>query len=113
MTYQSYYGNFRAIAGVTLDIPANQVTAIIGPSGVGKSTLLRSLNRMTDLVPGARVTGEILLDGENLLAPRMDVVDIRRRIGMVFQRPNPSPKSIFDNVAYGPRLQGLRGAALA
>jgi phosphate transport system ATP-binding protein len=107
-----FYRKFRAIGGVSLDIFANQVTAIIGPSGCGKSTLLRSLNRMTDLVPGAHVTGEILLDEENLLAPRTDVVDIRQRIGMVFQRPNPFPKSIFDNVAYGPRLQGLRGSAL-
>jgi phosphate transport system ATP-binding protein len=104
-----FYGKFRAIAGVTLDIPANMVTAIIGPSGCGKSTLLRSLNRMTDLVPGARVTGSIRIDGQDTLAPAIDVVDIRRRIGMVFQRPNPFPKSIFDNVAYGPRLQGLRG----
>jgi phosphate transport system ATP-binding protein len=107
-----YYRAFRAIAGVSLDIPAHEVTAIIGPSGCGKSTLLRSLNRMTDLVPGARVTGEVVVDGENILAPNVDVVDIRRRIGMVFQRPNPFPKSIFDNVAYGPRLQGLRRAAL-
>ena len=107
-----FYRSFRAVGDVSLDIYANQVTAIIGPSGCGKSTLLRSLNRMTDLVPGARVTGEILLDGESLLAPRTDVVNIRQRIGMVFQRPNPFPKSIYDNVAYGPRLQGLRGAAL-
>ena len=106
------YRTFKAIADVSLDIPANRVTAIIGPSGCGKSTLLRSLNRMTDLVPGTWVTGEIVLDGQNLLAPGADVVDIRRRIGMVFQRPNPFPKSIFDNVAYGPRLQGLHGTAL-
>ncbi len=108
-----FYREFRAVGDVCLDIAANQVTAIIGPSGCGKSTLLRSLNRMTDLVPGARVSGEILLDDENLLAPRADVVDIRQRIGMVFQRPNPFPKSIFDNIAYGPRLQGLRGTALS
>jgi phosphate transport system ATP-binding protein len=107
-----YYRKFRAIADVSLDIPTNKVTAIIGPSGCGKSTLLRTLNRMTDLVPGAHVTGEIDMDGQNLLAPTIDVVDIRRRIGMVFQRPNPFPKSIFDNVAYGPRLLGLRGTAL-
>jgi len=107
-----YYRDFKAIADVSLNIPANQVTAIIGPSGCGKSTLLRSLNRMTDLVPGARVTGHVLMDGKNLLAPDVDVVDTRRRVGMVFQRPNPFPKSIFDNVAYGPRLLGLRGAAL-
>jgi phosphate transport system ATP-binding protein len=107
-----YYRSFRAITGVTLDIPANCITAIIGPSGCGKSTLLRSLNRMTDLVPGARVTGEVRLDGQDIYAAGMDVVDIRRRIGMVFQRPNPFPKSIFDNVAYGPRLQGVRGKPL-
>ncbi len=107
-----YYRKFKAIADVTLDIPTNKVTAIIGPSGCGKSTLLRSLNRMTDLVPGARVTGSIHVDGQDILAPTVDVVDIRRRIGMVFQRPNPFPKSIFDNVAYGPRLQGLHGKAL-
>jgi phosphate transport system ATP-binding protein len=107
-----HYRKFQAIAGVSLDILTNKVTAIIGPSGCGKSTLLRSMNRMTDLVPGARVTGTIQVDGEDILAPSIDVVDIRRRIGMVFQRPNPFPKSIFDNVAYGPRLQGLRGEAL-
>ena len=107
-----YYRKFQAIADVNLDIPANKVTAIIGPSGCGKSTLLRSLNRMTDLVPGARVTGAIQIDGQDILASTIDVVDIRRRVGMVFQRPNPFPKSIFDNVAYGPRLQGLRGEAL-
>jgi len=107
-----HYRKFRAIADVTLDIPTNKVTAIIGPSGCGKSTLLRSMNRMTDLVPGARVTGSIQIDGQDILASSIDVVDIRRRIGMVFQRPNPFPKSIFDNVAYGPRLQGLRGQAL-
>jgi phosphate transport system ATP-binding protein len=107
-----YYRKFLAIADVTLNIPTNAVTAIIGPSGCGKSTLLRSLNRMIDLVPGARVTGAIRIDGQDILAPTVDVVDIRRRIGMVFQRPNPFPKSIFDNVAYGPRLQGLRGGAL-
>jgi len=108
-----YYRNFRALAGISLDIPAHRITAIIGPSGCGKSTLLRTLNRMTDLVPGARATGEVLLDGQNILTPGVDVVEVRRRIGMVFQRPNPFPKSIFDNVAYGPRLYGVRGSALA
>lgn len=107
-----YYGNFQAIAGITVDLPANHITAIIGPSGCGKSTLLRTINRMIDLVPGARASGEILLDGENILAPGVDVVEVRRRVGMVFQRPNPFPKSIFDNVAYGPRLYGVRGKAL-
>ena len=107
-----YYGSFRAIREISLDIRSNAVTAIIGPSGCGKSTMLRTLNRMTDLVPKARVTGEARLDGENILDPRIDVVEIRRRIGMVFQRPNPFPMSIYDNVAYGPRLYGARGRSL-
>ncbi len=106
-----FYGKFRAINGITLAIPAHQVTAIIGPSGCGKSTLLRAINRMTDLTPGSHAEGEILLDGENILAPGIDVVQIRQRVGMVFQRPNPFPKSIYDNVAYGPRLYGIRGRA--
>jgi phosphate transport system ATP-binding protein len=108
-----HYGAFRALREISLDIAANQVTAIIGPSGCGKSTLLRSLNRMTDLVPGARISGEALLDGEDILANDVDVVDLRRRVGMVFQRPNPFPKSIFDNVAYGPRLHGVSALALS
>jgi phosphate transport system ATP-binding protein len=107
-----YYGDFRAIQDITIDIPQNHITAIIGPSGCGKSTLIRALNRMTDLVPGARATGEILLDGKNILAPDVDVVDVRRRIGMVFQRPNPFPKTIYDNVAFGPRLYGVHGIAM-
>jgi phosphate transport system ATP-binding protein len=107
-----YYGDFRAIQDITIDIPQNHITAIIGPSGCGKSTLIRALNRMTDLVPNARATGEVLLDGQNILAPDVDVVDVRRRIGMVFQRPNPFPKTIYDNVAFGPRLYGVRGTAL-
>jgi phosphate transport system ATP-binding protein len=107
-----YYGEFRAVKDVTLDVATNQVTAIIGPSGCGKSTVLRTINRMTDLVANARATGTIDLDGANILDPGMDVVDIRRRVGMVFQRPNPFPKSIFDNVAYGPRLYGIRGRKL-
>lgn len=103
-----YYGTFRALAGIDLQFPENQITAIIGPSGCGKSTLLRTLDRMCDLVPGARVEGKILLDGENIYAPNIDVVGVRRRVGMVFQRPNPFPKSIYDNVVYGPRLLGIR-----
>ncbi len=103
-----FYGKFLAVTDINLDIQANKITAIIGPSGCGKSTLLRSFNRMNDLTPGARVEGEILLDGENINAPGVDVVDVRRRVGMVFQRPNPFPKSIYDNVAYGPRLYGIR-----
>lgn len=102
-----YYGTFRALVDINLDIFEHRITALIGPSGCGKSTLLRSLNRMNDLIPNARATGEIVLDGENILSPKVDVVNVRRRIGMVFQRPNPFPKSIFDNVAYGPRLLGV------
>jgi phosphate transport system ATP-binding protein len=103
-----YYRAFRAVAEVTLPIYSQQITAIIGPSGCGKSTLLRTFNRMNDLVPGARIEGEVTLDGEPLYGPDIDVVDVRRRVGMVFQRPNPFPKSIFENVTYGPRLYGVR-----
>ncbi|HMK08893.1 MAG TPA: phosphate ABC transporter ATP-binding protein PstB, partial [Anaerolineales bacterium] len=107
-----WYRAFRALGDVSLDVAERRITAIIGPSGCGKSTLLRSVNRMTDLVPGSRADGEILLDGENVLAQGIDVVELRRRIGMLFQRPNPFPKSIFDNVAYGPRLYRVRGTEL-
>jgi len=103
-----FYGKFRALAEINLAVQPNKITAIIGPSGCGKSTLLRSFNRMNDLTPSARMDGEILLDGENINTPGMDVVDVRRRVGMVFQRPNPFPKSIYDNVAFGPRLYGIR-----
>ena len=103
-----FYRSFRAVADVDLPIRAHEITAIIGPSGCGKSTLLRTLNRMNDLVPSARVDGEVTLDGQPLYGPGIDVVDVRRRVGMVFQRPNPFPKSIYDNVAYGPRLYGMR-----
>lgn len=103
-----YYNKFRAVEDISIAFPANQITAIIGPSGCGKSTLLRSLNRMTELIPRARVEGSVLLDGEDLYAPGMDVVELRRRIGMVFQRPNPFPMSIYDNIAYGPRLYGVK-----
>jgi phosphate transport system ATP-binding protein len=103
-----YYGKFKALGDITIDIPKNKITAIIGPSGCGKSTLLRSLNRMNDLVPNTHIDGQIILDGENIYASGFDVVDVRRRVGMVFQRPNPFPKSIYDNVVYGPRLYGLR-----
>ncbi len=102
-----YYGKFRALTEITLPVYANKITAIIGPSGCGKSTLLRSFNRMNDLTPSARLEGQILFDGQNILAKGVDVVDVRRRVGMVFQRPNPFPKSIYDNVAYGPRLYGV------
>ncbi len=102
-----YYGRFRALSEVDLSVYTNQITAIIGPSGCGKSTLLRSFNRMNDLTPHARVEGQVLLDGEDINGPQIDVVEVRRRVGMVFQRPNPFPKSIYDNVAFGPRLYGL------
>jgi phosphate transport system ATP-binding protein len=103
-----YYGAFRAVKGVTIGVERNQITALIGPSGCGKSTLLRSINRMNDLIPTARVEGEVLFHGENLYAPHVDPVEVRRRIGMVFQKPNPFPKSIYDNVAFGPRLMGRK-----
>lgn len=103
-----FYDKFRALKEINLDVYTNKITAIIGPSGCGKSTLLRSFNRMNDLTPSARVEGEIILDGENINASGVDIVNVRRRIGMVFQRPNPFPKSIYDNVAYGPRLYGIR-----
>ncbi len=102
-----FYGATPAIQGVSLDLPAHAVTAIIGPSGCGKSTLLRSLNRMNDLIPGARTTGRVQIDSLSVFDPGTDVVELRRRVGMVFQRPNPFPMSIFDNVAYGLRLLGL------
>ncbi len=104
-----YYGAFRAVKDVTLGIERNKITAFIGPSGCGKSTVLRSLNRMNDLIPGARVEGEVLFQGQNLYAPHVDAVQVRRRIGMVFQKPNPFPKSIYDNIAYGPRINGWKG----
>ncbi len=107
-----YYGRHRALEDVTLSIPRNLVTAFIGPSGCGKSTLLRTLNRLNDTIPGARVEGRVELEGRDIYAPGTDVVDLRRRVGMVFQRSNPFPKSIFDNVAYGIRVNGMaRGRA--
>ena len=103
-----FYGKFRAVESISMNIPTNRITALIGPSGCGKSTLLRSLNRMNDLIQGSRVEGRVLLDGQDIYDPDIDVVDIRQRVGMVFQRPNPFPMSVFDNVAYGPRLYGIR-----
>ena len=103
-----YYGDFRAIVDVNLPIYDRKITAIIGPSGCGKSTLLRGLNRMNDLVRGSHVEGQVYLDAQPLYEKNVDVVEVRRRIGMVFQRANPFPKSIYDNVAYGPRLYGMR-----
>jgi len=102
-----FYGQKRALHEVSLDIIENKVTALIGPSGCGKSTFLRCLNRMNDTIEGARVEGKITLDGEDIYNPDIDVVELRARVGMVFQRPNPFPKSIYDNIAYGPRIHGL------
>ena len=104
-----YYGAFKAIHDVSMGVEARKITAIIGPSGCGKSTLLRAFNRMNDFVPTARVEGEILLHGQNLYAPSVDPVEVRRRVGMVFQKPNPFPKSIYDNIAWAARLNGYRG----
>ena len=102
-----FYGEKQAINDVSIDVGTDLVTAFIGPSGCGKSTFLRSLNRMNDTVASAKVTGQIELDGEDIYAPSMDVVQLRARVGMVFQKPNPFPKSIYDNVGYGPRIHGL------
>ena len=107
-----YYGTFHAIKNASLHVPANRVMALIGPSGCGKSTFIRALNRMHDLTPGARVDGRVLLDEQDIYAPDIDPVTIRYRIGMVFQRPNPFPKSIFDNVVYGPRIHGERRSSV-
>jgi len=104
-----YYGAFRAVKNISFDVPANAITALIGPSGSGKSTLLRAINRMNDLIAGTRFEGELLYHGQNLYAPEVDPVEVRRRIGMVFQKANPFPKSIYDNVAFGPRINGFRG----
>jgi phosphate transport system ATP-binding protein len=104
-----YYGSFRAVKGINLAIEKRKITALIGPSGCGKSTVLRSFNRMNDLVPTARTEGEVLFRGKNLYAGNVDAVEVRRRIGMVFQKPNPFPKSIYENIAYGPRINGWRG----
>ncbi len=103
-----YYGDFHALKDISLDFLLHQVTALIGPSGCGKSTFLRCLNRMNDLIPTGRVAGEIILDGENINDPKLDVVTLRRRVGMVFQKPNPFPKTIFENVAYGLRVNGVK-----
>ena len=105
-----FYGDKQALKGVGVDIHDDKVTAFIGPSGCGKSTFLRCLNRMNDTIAGARVTGEIELDGDDIYDPKMDVVQLRARVGMVFQKPNPFPKSIYENIAYGPRIHGLASA---
>jgi phosphate transport system ATP-binding protein len=104
-----FYGDFHAVADVNISVPKNRVTAFIGPSGCGKSSVLRSINRMNDLIPEARVEGSILYHGHEVLAPNVDPVEIRRRVGMVFQRANPFPKSIYENVAWGARINGFRG----
>jgi phosphate transport system ATP-binding protein len=104
--YSLFYGSFRALNDITVDIPANAITSIIGPSGCGKSTFLRSFNRMNELIPGVRITGRVLLDDEDIFLE--DVVALRKKVGMVFQRPNPFPKTVFDNVAYGPRIHRAR-----
>ncbi|MEG2719138.1 MAG: phosphate ABC transporter ATP-binding protein PstB [Clostridia bacterium] len=105
-----YYEKFQALKNINLSLPEHQISAFIGPSGCGKSTLLKTLNRMNDLVPGCRVTGQVLMDDENLLG-NIDVNLLRKRVGMVFQKPNPFPMSVYDNIAYGPRTHGIRGKA--
>ncbi|WP_127011334.1 ATP-binding cassette domain-containing protein, partial [Chlorogloeopsis fritschii] len=104
-----YYGKFLAVRDVWMDVPRNRVTAFIGPSGCGKSTLLRCYNRLNDLIESFRAEGKVFYYGENLYAPHIDPVEVRRKIGMVFQRPNPFPKSIYENVAFGPRINGYKG----
>ncbi len=105
-----YYGDFHALKGIDMEIPSNQITAFIGPSGCGKSTFLKSLNRMNDLVEGCRITGDVRLDGEDIYGD-MDINLLRKRVGMVFQKPNPFPMSVYDNIAFGPRTHGIRSKA--
>lgn len=103
-----WYGDHQALQHINVDIPKNEITALIGPSGCGKSTFLKTLNRMQDLVPGVKITGEVLYDGNNIYDPSVDVTWLRKRVGMVFQKANPFPMSIYDNIAYGPRTHGIR-----
>lgn len=103
-----YYGQNHALKDINIDIEAGKITALIGPSGCGKSTYLKTLNRMNDLVDGVKITGEVLLDGENIYDPKVDVTILRKKVGMVFQKPNPFPMSIYDNIAYGPRIHGIK-----
>ena len=110
-TLNLWYGEHHALHDVSLSVPEKSITALIGPSGCGKSTFLKTLNRMNDLIPGVKITGEVNYKGQNILAPSVDVSALRREIGMVFQKPNPFPMSIYDNVAYGPRTHGVRGKA--
>jgi phosphate transport system ATP-binding protein len=105
-----FYGTHKAVTGVNLDLPQRQITALIGPSGCGKSTFIRCLNRMNDLIPSARVDGQIIYHGQDLYASDVDPVQVRKRIGMVFQKPNPFPKSIYENIAFGPKLLGMKGS---
>ncbi|MBW1869552.1 MAG: phosphate ABC transporter ATP-binding protein [Deltaproteobacteria bacterium] len=109
--FDFYYGEFKALYSISLDFYANRVTALIGPSGCGKSTLLRCLNRMNDLIPYSRAEGNVLLDGQDIYDPNVDVVSLRLRVGMVFQKPNPFPKTVFENVAYGLRVNGIKDRA--
>jgi phosphate transport system ATP-binding protein len=104
-----FYGNFQALKAIDMDVPGRQITALIGPSGCGKSTLLKTLNRMNDLVEGCKITGEVKLCGQDIYAGGMDVNILRKRVGMVFQKPNPFPMSAYDNIAFGPRTHGIRG----
>src|SRR5512133_557853 len=104
-----HYGSFTAVKGVSMKVERKKITSIIGPSGCGKSTLLRAFNRMNDFVPGCRATGELLLHGQNLYSNDIDPVEVRRKIGMVFQKPNPFPKSIYENIAWGARINGFKG----
>src|SRR5256885_12460776 len=106
--FSFWYGKKQALQGISMAVQPRSVTALIGPSGCGKSTFLRSINRLNDLIPGCRITGEILIAGQNIYAPGIDLVSLRRKVGLVFQKPNPFPKSIYDHVAFGPRLQGIK-----
>lgn len=106
-----YYGNNHALKNINLDIYENQITAFIGPSGCGKSTYLKTLNRMNDLVPNVTINGKVLIDGEDIYDPKVDTTLLRKKVGMVFQQPNPFPMSIYDNIAYGPRIHGIKGKA--
>ncbi len=106
-----WYGSHQALKDITLDIPEKSITALIGPSGCGKSTFLKTLNRMNDLIPGVRITGKVCYNGENIFSPNVDVNELRREVGMVFQKPNPFPMSIYDNIAYGPRTHGIKSKA--
>ena len=108
---QLWYGQTKALKGVSMDIPEKSITALIGPSGCGKSTFLKTLDRMNDLVPGVRIEGEVKYNGQDIFAPSVDVNELRREIGMVFQKPNPFPMSIYDNIAYGPRTHGVKNKA--